>query len=1125
MSRNLLRIVLLSVTLGLMAVCAFGQNESATVTAEFKKTPLKTVILEIESQTQYKFVFHPSEVNAAAPVTASFKDTPLSTVLGKVLTPGFTWSTNGMYITVVSKKSKNSSSQSNVQTPQSNRRVTVSGVISDNVGPVIGAAVMPVDNQSAGVVSDLDGKYSITVPVGTVLQVSCIGYKSQEITVKSAGTVNIDMSEDSEVLDEVVVVGYGVQKKESVVGAISQVDGQALVNSGTTNVSNSLAGKLSGVETFQTSGQPGANDATIQIRGISSWNGSEPLVMVDGVERSFNDIDPNEIETISVLKDASATAVFGAKGANGVIIVTTKSGVKGKAKMNLTANYGVDIPTFLPEHIQVTDLYEMANIALKNQQSYGSLYSNNVIKTSRDQYNVLRYPDNDWNELMIKKAAQTFDAGFSVSGGGEKVVYYAFAGYSNDNSILAENMSESGHSFRMDRINYRLNVDSKLTKTTTLSARVGGSTTIVMSPDKSATKLFSQIYKSSSVMYPAFFPEWAVKKVADLDYPDASGIRMADSGTASTANPYRYTAYDAYHENTTYVLNTDLIFKQDLPFITKGLSFKAKAALSTQYTRYSMQSWDAYADYLINWGAFEDKTGANPWSSSESGSYIYVKPPYSEAEYNNAQGIQKTFYWEGSLNYNRTFAEKHNVTALLLMHQRELRYSADFPYHTEAYVGRLTYDYKSKYLLEANVGYTGSEQFAPSYRFGLFPSIALGYTVSKERWWKNAMPWWNKMKIRYSDGIVGSDKTKDNVRWLYYSTYKKNGDYYVEDQMANEMARWETAHKRDLGIEMGWFKSALTLDIDFFDEYRKDMLLTPVITPLVAVDYKDINYGEMKKHGLDAEIKYRKTTPGGLYYEFGGMAGFNENRITRYADDPSKVQYQHLEGTAYGAQMNGLNQVDSGFFTSVDDLHSYPNPYATWNLTYPGIYKFSDYNADGYIDSDDYHPISGTQYPDMTYSLNAKFGYKGWTMSVLFYGNAGKYSSFMGAYDTEFVNGDLLVHKSQLDYWTPTNSDASVHRIPSFISQFTTLKEDGVFEEHSWRRSDFLNFKEAYLSYRFDGDKLKRRLGIDGLTLTLTGNNLFTFTGLVEGDPQIKALSDSYYPLVRIVKFGVKLDF
>lgn len=1121
MYRNILKKMSLSLLAALLAVSVFAQTGAKTVTKSFSNTPLATVLAEIEAQTGFKFIYEIADVNAARKVSTTLKEASLKEALDKVLPADFSFSISGNIVTV--KKDEVSAGQQ----ARTNQKVTVTGTVVDSESlPVPGATVMIKNNISyGGTITDEKGHFSFTVPKGSTMLVSFVGFKDAEKVINGPVNWFVTLEDDSQMIEETVVVGYGVQKKESVVGAISQVDGQALVNSGTTNVTNSLAGKLSGVETFQTSGQPGANDATIQIRGISSWNGSEPLVMVDGVERSFNDIDPNEVETISVLKDASATAVFGAKGANGVILVTTKSGSKGKAKMNLTVNYGIDIPTFLPEQVAVTDLYGMANIALKNQQSFGSLYSSDIISTSRDGYNLLKYPNNNWNDLMIKNMAQTLDAGFSVSGGGEKVIYYAFVGYSNDNSILAENMSETGHSFRMDRINYRLNIDSKLTSTTTLSARVGGSTTIVMQPDKDATKLFSQIYKSSSVMYPAYYPAWALDKIADLDYPDAHEIRMADNGTASTANPFRYTAYDAYHEDTTYILNTDLIFKQDLNFITKGLSFKAKAALSTQYTRYSMQSWDAYADYLINWDAFEDKTGANPWSSSESGSYIYVKPPYSEAEYNDAKSIQKTFYWEGSLNYNRSFAEKHNVTALLLMHQRELRYSADFPYHTEAYVGRITYDYKNKYLFEANVGYTGSEQFAPANRYGIFPSIALGYTISKESWWKNAMPWWNKMKIRYSNGIVGSDHTKDNVRWLYYSTYKKDGDYYVEDKMANETARWETAHKRDLGIEMGWFKSALTLDIDLFDEYRKDMLLTPVITPLVAADYKDINIGEMKKHGFEAELKYRKTTSKGLYYEFGGMAGFNENRITKYSDDPSKVKYQWWEGTSFGAQMDGLNQADSGFFTSIDDLHSYPNPYATWNLTYPGIYKYSDYNSDGYIDSDDYHPIEGMKYPDLTYSFNAKLGYKGWTFSILFYGNAGKYSSFMGPYDTEFSDGDLLVHKSQLDFWTPTNSNASVHRIPSFISQFTTLKEDGVFEGHSWRRSDFLNLKEAYLAYRFDGDKLKSKFGIDGLTLTLTGNNLLTFTGLVEGDPQIKNLNNSYYPLVSIVKFGVKLDF
>lgn len=1117
------RILRLVISVALFAAACQSvpaQEKGQTVTRNFSGTALKSVLEEIESQTRYHFIYEVADINSAPKVTANFKGSGIDAVMRKVLPDGLTYSVNGTMVTI-RKDTRNAGAS---QTGKSPAHFTVKGTVVDSEGlPVPGAAVMVKDDISfGGAITDAKGEFAFTTVKGAILQVSCIGYKNEEKVFNSAGNWYVTLNEESETLDDVVVVGYGTQKKESVVGAISQVEGQALVNSGTTNITNSLAGKLSGVETFQTSGQPGANDATISIRGISSWNGSEPLVMVDGVERSFNDIDPNEVDNISVLKDASATAVFGAKGANGVILVTTKSGVKGKPKMNLTVNYGIDMPTFLPEHVDAETVYGMANIAHRNQQTFGSQFSQDIIDTAKDGYNPLRYPDNDWNRLMIRNMAQNLDANFSVSGGSDRIVYYVFVGYSNDNSLLKESMSESGHSYSMNRINYRSNIDAKLTPTTTLSAKVGGSTTIVMAPTTATSTLFGYIYSASNVMFPAYFPAWALQKVADTDYPDASGIRMADNGAASGVNPFRFTAYDAYQETTTNNLNTDIELKQDLKFITKGLSLKGKFALTTQYSRISMQSYDAYADYLINWDAFGDNDMANPWSSTVSGSYVYVLPPYRETQSNGASNIQKTYYWEASLNYKRKFQD-HNVSALLLMHQRERRFSADFPYHTEAYVARATYDYKAKYLFEVNMGYTGSEQFAPSNRYGFFPSVAVGYTLSKEPWWKSSMPWWSKMKIRYSDGLVGSDSASE--RWLYYSTFEKSTDYYKEDAAANLTARWETAHKRDVGIEMGWFKNALTLDVDLFDEQRTDMLLTPVVTPLVAVSYKDVNIGAMKKHGLEVEAKYRKTTRGGFYYEFGGMAGLNENRIVKYADLPSAPSYQHQQGTAYGANLNGLDQGDTGFFTSVDDLHSYPSGYATWVLLYPGIYKYSDYNADGYINSDDYHPVKGMTYPVCNYSFHAGFGYKGWTFNCMFYGNYGKYSSFRGPYDLEFTNGDLLIHKSQLDYWTPLNGDASVHRIPSFNTQFTSQTTNMAVLGHSWRRSDFLSLKEVYLAYKFDGDKLKKKTGVNGLTLSLTGNNLFTTTGLVEGDPQIKAFKSSYYPLVRIVKFGAKLDF
>ena len=1012
-------------------------------------------------------------------------------------------------------------------------RVTVSGLIVDEAGqPVPGAAVTVKGNPSlGGAVSDTGGQYTVTVPAGSVLEVSCIGFAPQEKRFAQGGIWNISLEPDSEVLEDVVVVGYGTQKKESVVGAISQVGTEALTRSGTLNITNALAGKLSGVVTYQTSGQPGNDDATIFIRGISSWNGSSPLVLVDGVERSFSSLNPDEVKTISVLKDASATAVFGARGANGVILVTTKTGVKGAPKMNLSVNYGVNIPEELPQYIPAGDVLEMANVAMKNEQSFGSVYSPETIEAYRSGSNPARYPDNNWFGMLLNKVSQTFNATYNVSGGNDRIRYYVGVGYTTDDSIVKRINNWSNSDFRYHKINYRANLDINITKSTLLTVKVGGITDIEQHPDGvSVASLFTTMYNASPCMFPAYYPKEVMYDIPDWEWPGLWEDRLAQTGSSFAKNPYTLLAQGNYTQTTRNRLNTDLQLTQNLDFITKGLSVKGMVSLTSVFSRYSQKGEQNLPVYRIDWEAY-DYGGQNPWSSTEKGNEVYVQPPYAVSVDNTARSTTMVLYWEASLNYARKFAKKHNVSALALMNQRQQLSGASFPHRQQAFVSRVTYDYMGKYLFEANFGITGSEQFAPKNRYGFFPSAAVGYFISKEKFWKKAMPWWSTMKIRYSDGLVGSDEASSD--WLYYSSYSKNKNRTIilEDLAANETARWETAHKRDIGIELGFLKDMLTFNVDLFDEHRKDMLLTPTESPLSGVSSKDVNTGRIKKHGIDIEGKWRMTTPRGFYYEAGFMLGLNENRILSYEEPVGTPFYQKCAGTSYKAARTGMNLIDDNYFATVDELHGYPNALGTVSGLYTGIYKMLDYRVDGSINSLDMHAIHGIAYPPMIGSFNVGFGYKGLSINVLFYGTHGKYINFNRGFWKEFIKQDLTVHTAQLDFWRPDNPDAG-HATLSFDDKLYSMlggssndTYDMLIEGHSWRKSDYLTLKELYISYKFDGNKLRQLFGLRGLSITLTGNNLFTATSLIEGNPQRTALSSSYYPIMRTVRLGVKLDF
>lgn len=1023
--------------------------------------------------------------------------------------------------------------------PQPKNTIRLKAVVTDADGlPVIGAGVFVSGDRSSGVVTGLDGEFEISVPKGKTIEIQSLGYQTYFATVNDASLTKITLVPESTLLEETVVVGYGERKKESVLGAIAQVSTDDIINSGTTNITSAIAGKLSGVSTILNGGQPGDSDATILIRGVASWNGSSPLVLVDGVERSFSEIDPNEVATISVLKDASATAVFGAKGANGVIIVTTRTGSIGKPTMSANVSYGFDFPTEIPEHISSATTARLLNVALKNAQSFGSLIPDWQIaeyENPSSRINSIRYPDNDWFSLVTKSFAQSMNANFNLSGGTEKLKYFVSLGYNHEGSIFKDFSEWGGANFSYDKINYRTNLDFSLTRSTKLSMKIGGNLGIRQRPTGtgglSTTGLFGHMYSSSPMMYPAYYPDWVLDEIPDTDYPDSRGDRIASSRLAYYDNVVKLLGYGSYDKSVANTLYTDLILKQNLDFITKGLSFSANLSLSSYYSRVAETAESSNAVYDIDWDIYDAGAG-NPWVNNKAtGETVYEQSEFSVAKGGVNNNFYMTFYWEAALNYDRSFGD-HSVTALALFNQRERVNTSNFPYRTMGLVGRVTYDYKRKYLLELNLGYTGSEQFSPKNRFGLFPSVAVGWVPSREKWWKRAMPWWSKLKFRYSDGLVGSDSSSS--RWLYYGSYSKS-TYITEDAAANDTAQWETAHKRDLGIEMGWMKNRLTFNVDLFNENRTNMLVAPNVTMFVGTAYKEVNRGSMKKHGIELELGWKDDLKSGFGYNVSAMLSLNENRITNYEDAPYAPEYQKVAGKAYKGQTDGVSLVDSGYYTSVDDIHNYPSYSGNWQYVNIGAYKYLDYAVDGSLNTDDLHAIRGSQYAPATASLNMGFNYKGFEFRMLWYASLGKYVTYNRSWEVEFNKGDYKVSQSQLDYWRPDNPNAthatlvyggsSGHPMYTWAGGAPDAGYTMMLEGRTWRKADYLNFREVYLGYTFKSTRFFKLTGLRSLNVYATGNNLWTLTNLPEGDPQSTTFLSGFYPNMLVLKLGVKIGF
>lgn len=1022
--------------------------------------------------------------------------------------------------------------QASAQNRSASKTVKIKGsVIDEDSKPVPGVAVLVKGHpEFGGTMTDEKGGFVFNVPSDATVQFSCIGYKLVEMSVARNLDWLITMVEESVALEGTVVVGYGVQRKESVVGAITQVKAEDLEKTGTTDITSALAGKVSGLLVYSQNGAPGQSDATLILRGLSSWNGNNPLVMVDGIERSMNMLSPTDIASISVLKDASATAVYGAKGANGVILVTTKTGSKGAPKFSVNVEQGLNSPMWTPDHVEAGTVTRMANIAYKNTQSFGSQFSDEIIKKYENQSDPMRYPDVRWYDLLQKRFATSTNADFSVSGGSDRVRYYLGVSYVHEGSIIKE--IYPGTNFASDRINYRMNLDWDVTKSTLLSFKVGGVTNMVknLASHSGSSWLFSTIYQSPTITFPAYYPADVLKQYPDPNYPDADSDRVGANQGSKYENPYSALSDPDYVKNVNYRLFTDLILTQKLDFITVGLSATAKFGMTSAYARVSQKASTNFAKWNINWEAY-DAGSTDIWEIQDSQSnYVWNDKPFSITQDNSPSGVSFITYLEGSLNYSRKFSRKHNVSALALYNQRQYNSGASFPKRTQSFVGRVTYDYKGKYLFEGNIGVTGSEQFSPDYRYGVFPSAAVGYIVSKEKFWKRAMPWWSTMKIRYSNGWVGSDASGSD--WLYYSSWKQTSGYYQEEAAANITARWETAHKQDLGFEMGFLKDKLTVNVDLYDEKRNDMLMPPVVTAFVGVAYKDVNAGALKKHGFEVEVNWKNTTSGGFTYNFGGMIGLSENRITKYGDAPYAPEYQKYAGTPLQSARTGDQLIDDRFFGSIDEIHGYPNYATEWTNVVPGVYKFLDYVPDGKISQQDLHVLEGSTYAPGVYSFNVGGAYKGLTFKVLCTGTIGKYINYKRVNIVPFYAGAYVIHDSHLNYWTPTNRDSDIPAL-SFSDEMyawgggtsTYPGYNLAIPDFTWKRSDYMTVKEVMVSYRFSGPNIKRILGVKHLAVGLVCNNLWTFSNIKDTDPQRLTTAANSYPTMRMLKLNVNLAF
>lgn len=1005
---------------------------------------------------------------------------------------------------------------------------TVTGTVTADGMPLPGATVL-VKGTSVGVVTDFDGIFSVNASSNATLVVSFMGYETAEVAVKGRSNITVALEEAGEMLDEIVVVGYGTQKKESVVAAISQVKGEELMvrAAGITNVEEALQGNIPGITTIQGSGTPGESDLKIFIRGLSSWNGDGgPLILVDGVKRSMSDIDMNDIENLSVLKDASATAVFGVEGANGVILITTKRGKAGKAQLSLSVNSTVKMVSQLPNKLDSYDAIMQANSSILRElavlpDSWGDYTPMSILDKYRNpNYELdehLIYPNVDWEDELLKDFAQDYRINLSVRGGNKTAKYFGSLAYQSVNDIFDGDKHDSGRGslgeYNYQRFNYRSNIDFNVTSTTELSVNLSGFLGIRENP-ATIGNVTNGIYQIAPNMYTPVY--------------DDGLYGLSTNPAFIFSNSVVNLSAQGYDTFTNFQVNTDFILKQKLDFITKGLSFKGRFSLDN-----NMRSKQSLNDGGVVYRVYDN--GIEEIESPDGvNNFDYVQAPWTIGASNVENGQrERRMVYDFSLNYTKTIAEKHSITGLFLFRRQEYAKGNAFPRFREDWVARLTYNYDSRYFIDVNGAYNGSEKFGPGYRFDLFPSIALGWTLSNESFMDDAK-WLDKMKFRGSYGVVGDDNFDGRFRYrtqwesgqsafLVPSAYQGSGGrspytFYREASVGNPDLQWETAAKSNIGVEYSLFQGLLTGEFDYFLEDRDNIVLPGLqrsVPDLFGASPPDFNAGIVEVRGYEIVVGSNYTFENGL--NIYGNYYFTQaiDKVIKRDDPPFEPAYKNDAGYPIGQSRSAI---PGNILTSWDDIYMSTPKIDNQNLTRIGYYDLVDFDGDGIYNSNfDNAPFGYSSRAQRNWSATVGARYKGWSVAAQLYGTQNASRRFS---NNTFTQQTALIYTQDIDYWTvdtPNNTDTQ----PSWRAAGGSNPRD------TWLDASLTRLKSVSLSYDFKKEVVQK-MGLNSLQLFVNGNNLALWSNMPDdrefntnGDAQ----SRGEYPTLKRFNFGFNMNF
>ena len=1109
-------------------------SQFKTLSVSMSNSTLREVLKTIEKSSQFVFFYLDDAVNLERKVSIDSKNKNIEEILSELF--------EGTSCTYrISDRQIFISGKAPASTEQQQNKRKISGRVTDIKGePLIGVNVT-VDGDANGSITNMDGLYEIFVTKkSVVLKFTYIGFKTSEIrTNASTNIYDVTLEEQVNELEETVIVGYGTQRKISNIGAQSSMKMED-IKTPSASLTTTLAGRLAGVVAVQRTGEPGKDAADIWIRGISTPNTSSPLVLVDGVERSFNDIDPEDIESLTTLKDASATAVYGVRGANGVILIKTKPGKVGKPTVSTDYYESFTRFTKMVDLADGITYMNAANEAMRND-GIATKYTEDQIRNTIAGKDPYLYPNVDWLKEIFNDWGHNRRVNVNVRGGSEKVAYYASVSYFNETgmTVTDKNINTYDSKMKYSRYNFTTNLNIDVTPTTKVEIGAQGYLGEGNYPAISSADLYNAAMSISPVEYPKMF------------FVNGEAYVPGTSTNNNFNNPYSQATRRGYDNLTKNQIYSNLRVTQNLDMLTKGLKLTAMYAFDV-YNEIHVHQDRAESTYnFLDTSVPYDMNGQPILQRIYEGSNVL--------SYKQETSGNKKTYLEASLNYDRTFNDDHRVSALFLFNQQsKLLYPKGtledaIPYRMMGIAGRATYSWKDRYFAEFNIGYNGAENFSPKHRFGTFPAFGVGWVVSNEKFWQPLSKAVSFLKIRYTDGKVGNSEVSDR-RFMYLDQMKENGDYgykfgpngtkwagYETVNMAVDLI-WEESRKQDLGIDLKLFNDDLSIVFDLFKERRENILLKREHSMPSFLGYNTSapygNIGIIENKGFDGTIEYNKRINKDWVIALRGNVTFNKDKWIQGELPEQKYEWMNQ----YGRNINGAKgYVAEGLFTQaeIDDMARWeslsaankaitPKPFASqFGTVKAGDIKYKDLNNDGQIDAYDQTYISRGDVPTTVYGFGFTVGWKDLSVGMMFQGVAGAERVLNGSSINPFNGGGGSgnLYSNIDDRWTEENPDQNAF-YPRLSYGSETTSSINNFQKSTWwvRNMNFLRLKTLQLSYNLPKPWVNK-VHLKNAAVYVMGTNLFTLSRFKLWDPELNTDNGASYPNTTSYSVGINFTF